>query len=143
MTITVTVSPICIAHQLHLPYESKCNRLHGHNYRIVVRISATALDANGMVCDFTKVKQAINLYDHSVIGRVFFPNGPDVHPDDEGVEEFNFGDFHFPEIEPSTAENFGAYLLEELSGLVSHLNPAAKVDWIRCYETESSEVICR
>ena len=57
------ITEISSAHQLNLPYESKCNRLHGHNFRIEVWITGS-LDENGMVVDFNKVKKEIMKFDH-------------------------------------------------------------------------------
>lgn len=57
---------ISASHQLRLDYESKCTRLHGHNWVITVYCRAKELDANGMVCDFTHIKTRIHDYlDHS------------------------------------------------------------------------------
>jgi len=41
------------SHQLaHLPTEHQCARLHGHNYIVVVELSAAELDADGFVRDY-------------------------------------------------------------------------------------------
>jgi len=40
------------AHQLSLPYDSPCNRLHGHNYAVVLKLGADKLDEHGMVVDY-------------------------------------------------------------------------------------------
>lgn len=48
------------AHRLTLPYESKCQNLHGHNWVVVVRCKAEKLDETGMVADFTHIKKAIH-----------------------------------------------------------------------------------
>jgi len=54
---------ISAAHHLELDYESKCRRVHGHNY--IVEIWAYGeLDDNGMIIDFTKLKEIVNRYDH-------------------------------------------------------------------------------
>ena len=50
---------VAFAHQLHLNYESKCQNLHGHNGIITIYCCSEELDANGMVIDFTHVKQQI------------------------------------------------------------------------------------
>jgi len=47
--VKVVVDPVCIAHKLSLPYESRCNHLHGHGYRVEAIVSTHNLDANGMV----------------------------------------------------------------------------------------------
>ena len=53
------------SHQLSLSYESKCSRLHGHNWHITVFLASTSLNADGMVVDFTHIKESIKGYlDH-------------------------------------------------------------------------------
>lgn len=52
-------------HHLDLPYESKCSKLHGHNWRITVCCKSEELNESGMVVDFTEVKRRIHGYlDH-------------------------------------------------------------------------------
>ena len=51
---------ISYAHQLVLDYESKCTHLHGHNGVVTVFCCAETLDHNGMVTDFTHVKDRVN-----------------------------------------------------------------------------------
>ena len=41
------------SHQLTtLPDDHKCSRLHGHNYRVELRVISEGLDAHGFVVDF-------------------------------------------------------------------------------------------
>ncbi|MCM1518515.1 MAG: 6-carboxytetrahydropterin synthase [Pseudoflavonifractor sp.] len=47
------------SHSLHLDYESKCTRMHGHNWIITIHCRARQLDNNGMVADFSKIKELI------------------------------------------------------------------------------------
>ena len=52
-------------HQLSLPYESKCSRLHGHNWTITVFLPSREVNAEGMVIDFKRVKEKVHDYlDH-------------------------------------------------------------------------------
>lgn len=51
---------ISFAHKLKLDYESKCSRLHGHNGIVTVFCRSEQLDINGMVTDFTKIKELIS-----------------------------------------------------------------------------------
>lgn len=52
-------------HQLHLSYPSKCSNLHGHNWIITIHCKSRELNADGMVIDFTSVKERIHGYlDH-------------------------------------------------------------------------------
>lgn len=62
---------ISACHQLTLDYESKCSRLHGHNWIITIYCKSKELDQNGMVCDFTEVKKKIHGYlDHGNLNEL-------------------------------------------------------------------------
>lgn len=65
------------AHQLALDYESKCNNLHGHNWIITVYCKSEELNHNGMVEDFTKIKQQVSdKLDHQYINHIVAPLMP-------------------------------------------------------------------
>jgi 6-pyruvoyltetrahydropterin/6-carboxytetrahydropterin synthase len=51
------------AHRLDLPYESPCNRPHGHRYEVSVAASARELE-HGMVVDFNVLKRVVEEFDH-------------------------------------------------------------------------------
>ena len=51
---------ISSCHQLHLDYDSKCENIHGHNWMIDVYCRAEELDHNGMVVDFTLIKEIVH-----------------------------------------------------------------------------------
>ena len=56
------------AHYLKLPYESKCEGLHGHNYVVTIYCKAPNVTSYGMVVDFAKVKKEIHGYlDHGYL----------------------------------------------------------------------------
>lgn len=61
------------SHRLTLDYESKCSNLHGHNWIITVYCKSKELNANGMVCDFSKIKNDIH-------GKLDHKNLNDVLP---------------------------------------------------------------
>lgn len=62
---------ISAAHRLELSYESKCSNLHGHNWIVVVECCSKELDENGMVVDFSHIKQTIlDALDHKVLNDV-------------------------------------------------------------------------
>lgn len=59
---------VAMAHKLRLTYPSKCSNLHGHNAKITVYCRSEQLDENGMVVDFSKVKEIIyNMLDHKYV----------------------------------------------------------------------------
>ena len=67
---------ISAAHSLSLDYKSKCTRLHGHNWIVTVECRARELDQNGMVVDFTHIKELVmDCLDHAVINEVI-PGNP-------------------------------------------------------------------
>lgn len=63
---------ISYAHQLNLDYESKCQRLHGHNGIITIYCCTETLDRNGMVADFTHLKELVTeRLDHRNLNELF------------------------------------------------------------------------
>lgn len=62
---------ISASHLLNLNYESKCCELHGHNWIITVFCRSEVLNENGMVCDFTHIKnQIVGKLDHKNLNNV-------------------------------------------------------------------------
>lgn len=62
---------ISAAHFLTLSYESKCASLHGHNWIVTVECRSKELNPDGMVVDFTHIKELIiNRLDHKVLNDV-------------------------------------------------------------------------
>lgn len=58
-------------HRLNLPYQSKCTELHGHNWIITVHCRSKELNAEGMVVDFTSIKERIHKQlDHQNLNNV-------------------------------------------------------------------------
>ena len=67
---------ISASHRLTLDYESKCSSLHGHNWIVTVE-----LNRNGMVTDFTHIKQLVNdRLDHACLNDVL-----DFNPTAENI----------------------------------------------------------
>lgn len=62
------------AHQLR-GYEGRCERLHGHNWKVEVSVQAGALNNIGLAVDFKEIKDATNeflaLLEHSFVNEVF------------------------------------------------------------------------
>jgi 6-pyruvoyltetrahydropterin/6-carboxytetrahydropterin synthase len=55
-------------------YQGKCERLHGHRYKVVVRLEATELSDVGLVYDFAQLKrqlrEVIAPFDHACLNDV-------------------------------------------------------------------------
>jgi len=52
-------------------YEGKCQRLHGHTWRVKVIVQNKALNDQKMVCDFKEIKDAWEKYDHQYLNDFF------------------------------------------------------------------------
>ena len=74
-------------------YHGKCERLHGHNYRVVAHARGSQLDSGGMLVDFGILKKALRTVcatlDHSNLNdlSVFESN-----PSAERIARFIFGE---------------------------------------------------
>lgn len=59
------------AHRLNLSYRSKCENLHGHNWKITVYCRSKELNRDGMVVDFSHLKEIIKeRLDHRYINDI-------------------------------------------------------------------------
>ena len=75
---------VAMAHQLSLPYESRCTRLHGHNAVVTVYCCAQQLNESGMVVDFKKIKSVVDgMLDHRVANDVV-----DFNPTAENLAKY-------------------------------------------------------
>jgi len=101
-------------------YEGVCNRLHGHNWKVEVQVTATQLDHVGMGMDFKDIKDATR----ALIGKLDHRNLNDIPP--------------FDKINP-TAENISAYLYKELSKTLNAGD--IKVSSVTLWETDRACVI--
>ena len=62
---------ISASHHLNLSYRSKCEQLHGHNWVVTIHCKARELDENGMVVDFTHIKNKIaDRLDHANLNEI-------------------------------------------------------------------------
>jgi len=54
-------------------YRGKCEKVHGHTFRVEVMIRARELDRAGIGLDFTEIKKALTalLPDHTLLNEVF------------------------------------------------------------------------
>ena len=76
-------------------YQGKCEEMHGHRYRVVVKVKAEKLNDIGLAYDFTDLKR----YLKEVIGRFDHICLNDIPP--------------FEKLNP-TAENIAATIYQEL-----------------------------
>jgi 6-pyruvoyltetrahydropterin/6-carboxytetrahydropterin synthase len=74
------------AHYLR-EYQGKCEAMHGHRYRVVVRISAAGLNDIGLAYDFTDLKKYLDeilaRFDHTCLNEV--PPFDEINPSAENL----------------------------------------------------------
>lgn len=62
------------AHQLR-NYNGKCERLHGHNWKVQVTVTAERLNEIGLAMDFVDIKritrEAVDTLEHSFLNDIF------------------------------------------------------------------------
>ena len=82
-------------------YHGKCEKIHGHNYRIRLWIRSPELNDGGMVLDFSLLKKALKTVlerlDHSNLNDMeVFQNNPSA----ERIARYIFGKIHekLPEL---------------------------------------------
>jgi len=92
-----------------LPGHPTCGVLHGHTWKVEVKLSCEKLK-NDMVVDFAKVKQTWRQFDHTYLNNVF--NMP-------------------------TAENIADYIFQELVVLTSN-SINGYVDYVRIWESDDA-----
>jgi 6-pyruvoyltetrahydropterin/6-carboxytetrahydropterin synthase len=102
-------------------YRGKCERVHGHNYRVCVTMQGERLDDIGMLVDFGEIKRvlrdAIAYLDHQFIN--------DLPP--------------FDKINPS-AENMAKYFCEQMQkGLDEGMGKVpVHIHSVQVWETDTS-----
>ncbi len=57
-------------------YRGKCEKIHGHNWRVEVELFSDSLDKEGMVVDFSKLKKVLKKVllelDHSFLNKLSY-----------------------------------------------------------------------
>lgn len=101
----------------YLPnYYGKCERLHGHTYKLVIKLRGTP-DAEGMIMDFVLLKgvvkaQVLDRLDHALLNEV---------------------------IPQPSAENIAIWIWQELVNLVERENCC--LHEVEVWETKTSGVV--
>ena len=84
-------------------HTKKCANLHGHTYKVIVELDAKN-DRHGMIIDFGKLKETIDILDHRHINDVFAEHG-----------------FH----QPATAENIALFIKNKICELMDDIDRAS------------------
>ncbi|UUX93577.1 6-carboxytetrahydropterin synthase [Methanoplanus endosymbiosus] len=67
MTIRIYKEVYIEASHRLMHYKGKCNRLHGHQWRIEVWAEGETAGDSMILIDYNVIKEAVNRYDHEVI----------------------------------------------------------------------------
>jgi len=110
------------AHRLP-EYPGKCNRLHGHNWKVEVTVAGDQLDQLGMLIDFKELKQILS----GIIGTLDHYYLNEIEP--------------FCTINP-TAENIARYIYEKLQTALMDIN-RVKVQMVKVWESPHSAAVYR
>ena len=100
------------AHRLR-GYEGKCERLHGHNYKVQLTLGCDKLNSLGMVMDFEELKRIV----HEVLNRIDHSYLNELEP--------------FDTLNP-TAEQLARHIAEEVS---KKLPDGMSVRKLTCWES--------
>lgn len=81
------------AHNLR-GYRKKCEKLHGHNWKVEVGIRGEKLDKTGMLIDFRKVKdyleKIMEKLDHKYLNEI--PHFKVINPTSENIARFIYNE---------------------------------------------------
>jgi 6-pyruvoyltetrahydropterin/6-carboxytetrahydropterin synthase len=68
-------------------YKGKCENMHGHRFRVVIKTTATQLDEIGLAYDFTELKGKLNIilerFDHTTLNEI--PPFDKINPSSENI----------------------------------------------------------
>ena len=104
-------------------YHGKCEKVHGHNYKVQVTLEGETLNEAGLLVDFVDLKRLL----HAAVDRLDHEFLNDIPP--------------FDLLNPS-AENMAKYFHEEVSkGLASE--GGVRIACVRLWETDTSTATYR
>ena len=103
-------------------YQGKCEKVHGHNYKVLVTIEGQELDPAGLLLDFSEVKRLLR----AVMERLDHEFLNEVPP--------------FDVLNPS-AENMAKYFFEEIGKSLP--GGRARVASVKVWETDTSSATYR
>jgi 6-pyruvoyltetrahydropterin/6-carboxytetrahydropterin synthase len=111
------------AHQIRF-HGGKCERLHGHNWRVRVHVRATELDRIGMVVDFADLQRFVA----EVGARLDHRNVNEIPPFDQ---------------ENTTAELIARHFYREVAKLLAGEAGRVSVSKVEVWENEGSLAVYR
>ncbi len=87
-------------------YHGKCENVHGHNYKVRIRLQGLSLNSIGLLYDFKEIKESIQavirLLDHQFMNEV--PPFDEINPSAENIAKY-----FYDQINPVVAEAKSAH----------------------------------
>ena len=120
-------------------YRGKCEKLHGHNYKVRLWVRGEELDEGGMLADFSLLKKALKEtlepLDHSNLNDIeFFKR--DSAAGDSSTGDSTAGD---PNAGDPSAERIARFVFEKLREKLPELGVESSLLYaVDVYETEGS-----
>lgn len=100
MTYLISVEQHFDAAHFLRGYQGKCEALHGHRFRVVVKVGAAVVNDIGLAYDFTDLKQhladILSRFDHTCLNDV--PPFDRMNPSSENIATTIYG-----ELQPKLA----------------------------------------
>lgn len=130
-TITKEVY-FCYGHRL-MNHKGKCKNLHGHSVKAAISVSQKDLNEQGMVCDFSEVKECVQDYIEQHLDHNFL-----LHKDDPLVPLLKQQNERFMALdEHPTAEVLSKMIYQNLK------QAGLNVDQVVLWETASANACYR
>lgn len=121
MKYTVSVTRTFSAAHALREYKGRCERLHGHTWKVRVALTGSKLDKTGMLVDFTDIKMSLD----RIIENLDHHYLNEIAP--------------FLKINP-TAENIAAFIYRQLR---SKIGRGVTLSEVEVWESEFSSAIVR
>ena len=121
----VMTTDIAAAHKLSLPGDSPCSHMHGHNWKVEISVVADALDAHGMVVDFSLLREVVRTLDHKTLNDTL------KQPTAERIACYIAA--AVSEVISSTRARVNCVTVTETKGSTAEYYPAVKVGKERMY----------
>jgi 6-pyruvoyltetrahydropterin/6-carboxytetrahydropterin synthase len=122
----------CYGHRL-MNHPGKCRNLHGHSVRASISIKQNSLNDQGMVCDFSDVKDCVDGFINKVLDHNFL-----LHKDDPIIPALVANNEQFLAIdEHPTAEVLSKMIYQHVK------QQGFNVDQVVLWETASANACYR
>lgn len=118
-------------------HKGLCQNYHGHNYKIIIGLKSKYLNLNGMIMDFSELKEIAKHYFKN-LDHAMMINRADTDKFMKLQIEMPFLKVVVVDYEP-TAENMAKSMFDYFNSEVKKYVGDIEVDYITIYETDTSQ----